>query len=243
MARQPKRTAAPAPHEIPPAGAPTVPPPGAQPVPPPRAQPVPPVGIPSMFEPGAWCSPRPPQSMVPSSTPYWVPALQHPTIAGLSAQGSLWGPATENPDDSDPQAWGPNSHPPGGFLNFLNSTQDPAQAVGNGSSSQPISIGDEINGNDCARTEKRLLWTKEEDLRLVSAWLNNSNDPIQANYKKNDQYWNGVAAVYNSTTPKKRARLPKQIKDRFGRIKKRVAWFCASWKEANALWLVVFLEC
>lgn len=28
----------------------------------------------------------------------------------------------------------------------------------------------------------------------------------------------------------------KQIKDRFGRIKKRVAWFCASWKEANALW-------
>nr|CAB3482234.1 unnamed protein product [Digitaria exilis] len=61
---------------------------------------------------------------------------------------------------------GPNSHPPGGFLNFLNSTQDPAQAVGNGSSSQPISIGDEINGNDCARTEKRLLWTKEEDLRL-----------------------------------------------------------------------------
>nr|CAB3449550.1 unnamed protein product [Digitaria exilis] len=126
---------------------------------------------------------------------------------------------------------GPNSHPPGGFINFLNSTQNLAQAVGNGSSSQPINIGD-----DCARTEKRLLWTKEEDLRLVSAWLNNSNDPIQANYKKNDQYWNGVAAVYNSSTPNNPARLPKQIKDRFGRIKKRVAWFCASWKEANVLW-------
>ena len=30
--------------------------------------------------------------------------------------------------------------------------------------------------------------------------------------------------------------LLKHIKDRFGRIKKRVAWFCGSWKEANALW-------
>ncbi|XP_044980788.1 uncharacterized protein LOC123448083 [Hordeum vulgare subsp. vulgare] len=31
-------------------------------------------------------------------------------------------------------------------------------------------------------------------------------------------------------------RLVKQVKDRFGRIKKKVAWFCASWKEANALY-------
>jgi hypothetical protein len=28
----------------------------------------------------------------------------------------------------------------------------------------------------------------------------------------------------------------KQIKDHFLRIKKRVQWFCGSWKEANALW-------
>jgi hypothetical protein len=66
--------------------------------------------------------------------------------------------------------------------------------------------------------------------------LNNSNDPIQSNYKKNEQYWKEDAAVYNSTTPKNRARLVKQVKDRFGRIKKKVAWFCASWKEANALY-------
>ena len=69
----------------------------------------------------------------------------------------------------------------------------------------------------------------------MSAWLNNANDPIQPNFKKNDQYWKGVAAVYNSTTPKTE-RLVKQVKDRFSRIKKRVACFCASWKEANAMW-------
>lgn len=118
-------------------------------------------------------------------------------------------------------------------MNFL---KNPAQAASNASASLHINVDDVEDGSDCARTEKRLLWTKEEDLRLVSAWLNNSNDPIGSNYKKNDQYWNGVAAVYNSTTPKNRARLAKQIKNRFGRIKKRVTWFCAAWKEANALW-------
>jgi hypothetical protein len=66
--------------------------------------------------------------------------------------------------------------------------------------------------------------------------LNNSNDPIHSNYKKNEQYWKEVTAAYNSVTPKSRARLLKQVKDRFGRIKKRVQWFCGSWKEANALW-------
>lgn len=108
--------------------------------------------------------------------------------------------------------------------------------MSNGTSPQPIYVGDDTNGGDSGRTEKRLTWTKEEDLRLVSAWLNNSNDPIQSNYKKNEQYWKDVAAVYNSTTPKNRARLVKQVKDRFARIKKKVAWFCASWKEANALY-------
>jgi hypothetical protein len=65
--------------------------------------------------------------------------------------------------------------------------------------------------------------------------LNNSNDPIHSNYKKNEQYWKEVTAAYNSAILKNRARLLKQVKDRFGRIKKRVAWFCGNWKEANAL--------
>ncbi|CAD6218965.1 unnamed protein product [Miscanthus lutarioriparius] len=71
---------------------------------------------------------------------------------------------------------------------------------------------------------------------LVSAWLKSSNDPIQSNYKKNDQYWKSVADIYKSTTPKDRARQVKQIKDHFLRIKKRVQWFCGSRKEANTLW-------
>lgn len=70
----------------------------------------------------------------------------------------------------------------------------------------------------------------------ISAWLRNSNDPVQANFKKNDQYWKGVADVFNTTVPNNRARTAKQIKDHFGRMKKRVAWFCGNWKEAEAMW-------
>ncbi|KAL6638806.1 hypothetical protein ACP70R_023442 [Stipagrostis hirtigluma subsp. patula] len=88
----------------------------------------------------------------------------------------------------------------------------PAQAVSNGSSSQSINVDDDTNGSDCVRTEKRLPWTKEEDLILKA-----------------------VAAAYNNNIPKERARKPKQVKDHFGRIKKGIASYCASWKEANNL--------
>jgi len=69
----------------------------------------------------------------------------------------------------------------------------------------------------------------------VSAWLMNSNDPIQANYKKNDQYWNGVAEGFNRTVPKNRVRSAKQVKDHWWRIKLRVGWFCGNWKEADSM--------
>lgn len=66
----------------------------------------------------------------------------------------------------------------------------------------------------------------------MSAWLNNSNDPINGNCKKTDRYWGDVTDEYNSTTPNNRRRTSKQLKDQFQKIKKKVAWFCASWKEA-----------
>ncbi|KAE8766974.1 Ribosomal protein-like [Hordeum vulgare] len=178
--------------------------------------------------------------MAASSPLRWLPGVHQPGAGSSSAQGPSWtppagiggsAPTAENLEDHDLQAWGLDSHPPGGFLSYFKNTSSHAQ----GTSSQPINVGDVTNGDDCARTEKRLTWTEQEDCRLVSAWLNNSNDPIQSNFRKNDQYWKEVAAVYNSTTPKNRAREVKQLKDRFAKIKKKVAWFCASWKEANAL--------
>ncbi|XP_047086517.1 proline-rich receptor-like protein kinase PERK1 isoform X2 [Lolium rigidum] len=219
MGQQSKRTRAPAPlkvpssasHLVPPAAPHLVPPAAPQLFFPPVPQSVPPLPHPNMpvvFPPvpGGWIPPRPPQQSVPGSLaqgPCWAPP------AGIGGSESSWC-MPENIDDSDPQAWGLDSHPPGGFLGFFKNTPSHTEVMGNGTSSQPITVGDDTSGGNCKRTEKRLPWTKEEDLRLVSAWLNNSNDPIQSNYKKNEQYWKEVTAVYNSTTPKNRERLLKQ---------------------------------
>ncbi|KAG8047697.1 hypothetical protein GUJ93_ZPchr0008g11891 [Zizania palustris] len=194
MARQSKRTCAPVPKVQ------AIPSTGEQPIP-----------LSAMFGTDAWCPPCAPWPRAPTSSPYWLAGIQHPNMASSASQGTWWGhpsigasanhvSSSDNLEDSDLQAWGSDSHPPGGFINFLNN----AQVVSNGNSSQPIHIGDDINDSDSARTEKRLLWTKEEDLRLHH--------------------------------PKNRTRLVKSVNDHFGRIKKRVAWFCGSWKEANALW-------
>ena len=63
---------------------------------------------------------------------------------------------------------GLDPHPPGGFLSYFKNTSSHAQAMNNGTLSQPINVGDDTNGDECARTEKRLPWTKDEDRRLVS---------------------------------------------------------------------------
>jgi hypothetical protein len=52
-------------------------------------------------------------------------------------------------------------------MSFMNSTASPAGQMCNENKSQAINIADDDNDGNCGRTEKRLLWTKKEDLRLV----------------------------------------------------------------------------
>ncbi|PUZ50278.1 hypothetical protein GQ55_6G046200 [Panicum hallii var. hallii] len=212
MSRQSKRTSAPAPQAGPPLGGP-----GGQAVVPPP--------IPSMFGFGSWCPPNILPQPTTSSPAYCRTGLQQ--MGSSSTQVPWWTPpgvGAPSAQDQDVQAWGVDLHPPSGFVNLLNkNASNPTQDVNNGSSSQPINIYDDTDYS-------------KEDLILVGAWLNNSKDPIQSNYKKNDQYWKDVAVAYNRAVPKNRARQVKHIKDRFARIKKKVTWFCESWKEANTLW-------
>jgi len=81
------------------------------------------------------------------------------------------------------------------------------------------------NGRSDARTDRRLNWSNEEDIRLVSAWLHNSIDPVEGNDKKSDQYWYDVTSTYNSTTKCDRMRNRNQLKLRWERIKKPVIEF------------------
>ncbi|RCV05111.1 hypothetical protein SETIT_1G056100v2 [Setaria italica] len=92
------------------------------------------------------------------------------------------------------------------------------------------------DGND-GRTAKHLVFDSDEDVRLVSAWLIHSNDPINGNCKKNEKYWGDVHGHYNKTIPTNRKREVKHLKDCWTKIKRWVVFFCGSWKKATSIYL------
>uniref|UniRef100_J3MKP7 No apical meristem-associated C-terminal domain-containing protein n=1 Tax=Oryza brachyantha TaxID=4533 RepID=J3MKP7_ORYBR len=59
----------------------------------------------------------------------------------------------------------------------------------------------------------------------ISAWLNNSIDPIEGNPKKGDIYWKQVTQDYNSNSPVDRKRKAKHLKDHWGKINRKVVHF------------------
>ncbi|XP_015695176.1 uncharacterized protein LOC107304667 isoform X2 [Oryza brachyantha] len=153
--------------------------------------------------------------LFPNPLPSWFPFPPSQSMAGSSS----YRPSTDKTDAQlDLEQWGLESRPLGDFVNFIKTPANAIQHVAIESPSQPV----HVDNGDASRTEKCLSWTQEEDLRLVSAWLNNSNDPIESNFKKNDKYWADVAAAYNNTTPNSRLRQIKQVKDRFLKIKKKI---------------------
>ncbi|KAL6638489.1 hypothetical protein ACP70R_023984 [Stipagrostis hirtigluma subsp. patula] len=192
-------------------------------LPPPATQHVTP---PSTYEPGACSSPQAPkhfgintdltlqEDLGAHEILEMTVAQSRSKPAGIGAS-AYSAPAVEDAEDPHVQARGVDKT----FHNFLD-TPTHAQAVSNGSSSQSINVGDGTNARDCVRTKKRLSWTEEEDLILVSAWLSHSNDPNKLNYKKNEQFWEAVTAVYNNKVRKERSRKVKQVKDHFEKIKK-----------------------
>lgn len=72
---------------------------------------------------------------------------------------------------------------------------------------------------------QRLYYTKEEDIRLVSAWLRNSVNPIDGNAKKGEYYWKEVADTFNSTTESDRKRDVKHLKNHWYKTTKKVTSF------------------
>ena len=75
----------------------------------------------------------------------------------------------------------------------------------------------------------RRLWSKPMNLRLVRAWLNNSNDPIQGVDKKYDHYWKDVAKEYNKHSPKEERRSASVLKNHWNRYHPIVMKFNHCW--------------
>ncbi|XP_025823771.1 glutathione S-transferase T3-like [Panicum hallii] len=167
-----------------------------------------------------------------------------------------------NPQSSDPAMWGTNATPPGGFTNFIQPNMSQNFIFGGQPSqyapfrqprnmqdvqseeefSTPISAKDNnpyVNvdsGEEAPRTEKRIFWSQEEDVRMISSWLLNSTDPTCGADRKNEQYWSDVEVTYNETTPSHRARNAKQIKDRFHKVNRWTDLFHSAWLKARMIY-------
>ncbi|KAI4963560.1 hypothetical protein ZWY2020_011366 [Hordeum vulgare] len=79
--------------------------------------------------------------------------------------------------------------------------------------------------SDPARTAQRLAWTSDEETRLAGTWLENSTDPIDGNNKKNEKYWDDIAADYNSITSSDPKRDAQQLKQHFHKVKTKINAF------------------
>ncbi|CAN6200540.1 unnamed protein product [Urochloa humidicola] len=167
-----------------------------------------------------------------------------------------------NRQSLDPAMWGTNATPLGGFTNLIqpqmsqnfifsgepyqypplrppHTTQDAHSEEG---FSTPVSANansryvDVDNEEEAPRTEKRIFWTQEEDVRMMSAWLLNSTDSSCGADRKNEQYWSDVEVTYNETAPSHRARNAKQIKDRFHKVNKWTDLFHSAWVKARMVY-------
>ncbi|TVU22528.1 hypothetical protein EJB05_32235, partial [Eragrostis curvula] len=132
--------------------------------------------------------------------------------------------------------------PPGGFMSYFANLGQNSHLVGAAYHSSPpnqahnASSPPEVemrNGNDSTRTEKRIMWTVDEDVILISAWVENSTNSSCGADRAGNQYWNDVVEYYNKTTPPLRRRNLKQCKDRWHKINRWTDLFECAYVKAR----------
>ncbi|XP_009148768.2 glutathione S-transferase T3-like [Brassica rapa] len=107
-----------------------------------------------------------------------------------------------------------------GFVNLLSSQSSKTVEVG--SSEVPKPAGE------------RRKWTTQEDIILISAWLNTSKDPIVSNQQKLGSFWRRIEDYFNASA-QLGGFLPRewsQCKHRWGRLNEQVCKFVGSYEAA-----------
>ncbi|CAN6235832.1 unnamed protein product [Urochloa humidicola] len=118
-------------------------------------------------------------------------------------------------DPSSPASWDKEVRPSGGFMSYF--TNQPHNSHLVGAMNSQLSTNSVLNSsqgvefpggneNDNVRTEKRIMWTEEEDIRLMSAWIEHSTDATCGADNAGGQYWGEVVEAYNKITPSLRRR-------------------------------------
>ncbi|XP_025879772.1 glutathione S-transferase T3-like [Oryza sativa Japonica Group] len=100
---------------------------------------------------------------------------------------------------------------------------------------QPLNIEElSDSSEEGVRRAPRTNWKEEENLRFVSAWLNNSVDSVDGNDKKSEYYWKDVADEFNSNMPRNaHTRTVKQMKTHWDNVKRDIAKFCGAYAQVR----------
>ncbi|XP_033143317.1 glutathione S-transferase T3-like [Brassica rapa] len=121
-----------------------------------------------------------------------------------------------------------------GFVNLLSSqctqTTQNTQNTQNTQTTQTIDVG----SSSVPKPVERRKWTTQEDIVLISAWLNTSKDPIVSNQQKLGSFWKRIEDYFNSS-PQLTGAVPRewsQCKQRWGMINERVCKFVGSYEAA-----------
>ncbi|OEL38093.1 hypothetical protein BAE44_0000889, partial [Dichanthelium oligosanthes] len=62
-----------------------------------------------------------------------------------------------------------------------------------------------------------IIWNHDDDLRLASCWLNNSNDAILGIGKKSGRFWKDIVDEYNKHAPEGQRRTTMQGKEHWNK--------------------------
>ncbi|CAL5079403.1 unnamed protein product [Urochloa decumbens] len=143
-------------------------------------------------------------------------------------------------DPSSPGSWDNDPRPASGFMSLFGNEAQNSHLVGAATHSRPpytnidaSSPSDNDTNNGNVRTEKMIMWTIDEDVRVMSAWIEHSTDSSVGADRAGGHYWGEVVDTYNKTTPPLRRRNQKQCKDRWHKINKWTDLFECAYVKAR----------
>jgi hypothetical protein len=80
------------------------------------------------------------------------------------------------------------------------------------------------------KAQRSVNYSVEEDLVLVSAWLNVGLDPVKGNEQKSTEYWNRIWEYFHSNKTSDINRSPTSLNHRWTTIQAAVNKFCGYYR-------------
>uniref|UniRef100_A0A0D3CPD9 Myb-like domain-containing protein n=1 Tax=Brassica oleracea var. oleracea TaxID=109376 RepID=A0A0D3CPD9_BRAOL len=92
-----------------------------------------------------------------------------------------------------------------------------------------------FDADTAAERRERRKWTPNDDIVLISSWLNTSKDPVVGNEQKSGAFWKRIAAYYAESplVAGCEEREASHCKQRWHRINDLVGKFCGAYEAAT----------